>query len=51
MTMQESLNDFIQLIKEAKKICESQPYCSEECLFYNDDISNTCIFENPPIDW
>jgi hypothetical protein len=33
MTMQESLKDFIQLIKEAKKICESQLYCSEECLY------------------
>lgn len=51
MTVMENLKDFIKLIEKAKKICESQPYCSEECLFYNDDIPNTCIFENPPIDW
>ena len=51
MTMKENLNDFIKLIEEAKKICESQRFCDEKCLFYNDDISNPCIFENPPIEW
>lgn len=51
MITKEILNDFIKLIEKAKKICESQFYCNEKCLFYNDDISNTCIFETPPIDW
>ena len=51
MTMQENLKDFIKLIEEAKKICSSHYECNEKCLFYNDDVFNTCIFETPPIDW
>ena len=53
MTIQENLKDFIKLIEEAQKICSSYLECNEECLFYNNnnDSSNLCIFETPPIDW
>ena len=51
MITQENLKDFIKLIEEAKEICSSHYVCNEKCLFYNDDVSNTCIFETPPIDW
>lgn len=52
MTTQENLKDFIKLIEEAKEICSSHYECNEKCLFYDDeDVSNTCIFETPPIEW